>query len=226
MKLENYTEEQIRGALCALYHLTPEQLDTYFALVSQLNPWQNQWLKSMMDERHQDKQRICLLETMQAYDWGLGDKAFVSDVMPQLVLPRGDNPGWASFYIEERPDVQAPEFTLYARVDADLSEAVACKSSRAEAILAAMDLDRQRDPYRWRPLDETCPDQTMLLFACSDWAHTTELGKPVPVKTGYRNGREYRLWGASWKPTHWCYQPVGPQMRVEREVAEITDGAK
>ena len=172
-----------------------------------------------MDERHEDKKRIHMLETMRAYDWRLGDKAFICDEMPELVLPSGGIPGTVSFHIEEHPGAQATEFTLYTQNSDAVSEVVTRKSTRAEAITAAMELDRQRDPYRWRPLEETCPNQIHLLFACADWAHSTELGKPIPVKTGYRNGQEYRLWGASWKPTHWCYQPVGPQMQIKPVVA-------
>ena len=67
--------------------------------------------------------------------------------------------------------------------------------------------------YSWRDIESVPRDGTIVLLACTTWAHSTILGKPVPIKVGawdVENGRWWIL-GASWTPTHWMVIPDPPE---------------
>ncbi len=62
----------------------------------------------------------------------------------------------------------------------------------------------------WRPIESAPKDGTSLLLACTDWPHSTVLGKPIPVKVGGNIGKGWEIFGASWQPTHWMPLPAPP----------------
>lgn len=67
---------------------------------------------------------------------------------------------------------------------------------------------------------EPAPPNVTLIVACADWPHSTELGKPVPVKMGYLSAEgRWTVWGASWTPTHYKIAPRGRG----RHAASCTD---
>ena len=200
---QELSEEQLKQALGGYMHLTPGQVEVFAELLSTLPPWQTEFLTTLLDERAADKSRLTLLETMLGYYKNMGDK--VEGKHPEageVVLPGGYQ---VSSYTDE-----PGKFLVFKVVKGEQMVVAEHLSSEASAINVAYELDRNDDPYRWRPMSETCPTGMFLLFACSDWAHSVELNKPVPVKTGYRGEEGIRIFGASWRPTHWCYQPEAP----------------
>ena len=68
----------------------------------------------------------------------------------------------------------------------------------------------------WRPMDSAPKDRNLLL-ACDDFAQSIYLGKPVPMKVGgwHEDDGNWRVFGASWRPTHWRDLPEPPQVRAE-----------
>jgi len=81
---------------------------------------------------------------------------------------------------------------------------------RIEAALATAEQPSCGQDARdaWQPIETAPKDETLVLLACADWEHTTQLGKPVPIKVGaFADGRWW-IFGASWEPTHWC--PIRP----------------
>jgi hypothetical protein len=202
MKTE-LSEKQLKDAVGAMMYLSPTQVDVFSGLLSSLQPWQAEFLNTLLDDRAADKGRIKFLETILDSYQNLGDKVQDERVSAgTLTLPGG--------YLVAEHNSHRGQFLVLRMANDEAKPIVQHLSSEAAAISAAYDLDRKDDPYRWRLISETCPAETMLLFACADWAHSVELGKPVPVKTGYRGEDGLRIFGASWRPTHWCYQPEGP----------------
>ena len=67
----------------------------------------------------------------------------------------------------------------------------------------------------WIPVGDPAappPPDRELIVACADWPHSTELGKPVPVRIGvFGRGGSWTIWGASWTPTHYRIAPTGPR---------------
>lgn len=212
MSLNDYSNEQLEQAFCQHYRFTPAQLAIFVRLLPTLQPWETDWLKGLVDERAADKQQLAYLSLAQAYDWGLGSKGYRAPGVPSFVLPPG--------YTLTRQGETAVYAVTWKLTEGALKVELGSFASQQEAQAAIMAHDRQHDPYRWRPLAETCPDQTMLLFACADWAHAVELGRPVPVKTGFRNGADYTVFGSSWTPTHWCYQPPAPVVAPAKDSQE------
>ena len=63
-----------------------------------------------------------------------------------------------------------------------------------------------------RDLREPAPRGRELIVACVDWPHSTELGKPAPVRIGILGHDDrWAVWGADWTPTHYKLAPVGPR---------------
>lgn len=198
------SEKQIKAALGAAMHLSPTQVDVFAGLISSVQPWQSEFLAMLLDERAADKSRITFLETILDHHRNQGDKVQLEagQAFAPLNLPGG-------YQMGEHRDIPG-QYLVFRVVNEEPLTVVQHLSSEEAAIEAAYTLDKQNDAQRWRPMAETCPAQTMLLFACADWAHSVELGKPVPVQTGYRGLDGIRIFGANWRPTHWCYQPEGP----------------
>jgi hypothetical protein len=196
----NLSESQLKQALCAHFHISETQFDVFKQMLPTLQPWQVEFLNTLLEDRSKDKQDVALFRTMRAYDWNLGESSNSPQEPQAFKLPGGyiiapGSPGrFAVVRIKDGVATTNLEF-----------------DSKDDAIAAAYALDRKDDPYRWRTISETCPASEFLFFACQDWAHSVELGKPVPVKTGYRGEEGYKVLGASWHPTHWCYQPEAPK---------------
>lgn len=73
-----------------------------------------------------------------------------------------------------------------------------------EASLALWD---KRAPS-WQPI-ESAPKDRLLLLSRFDWPRA--LGVPAPVKVGGWREREWEIFGASWRPTHWMPIPKTPE---------------
>ena len=71
------------------------------------------------------------------------------------------------------------------------------------------------DIASWIAVDDAkapVPRGRELIVACADWPHSTELGKPVPVRIGILGpGGRWTVWGADWTPTHYKIAPTGPR---------------
>ena len=205
------TPEQIQDALCQALCLDVQQLKTYLELLPTVQPWQKDWLIKMTHERASEKREVQMLRSLLENNLGLGFE--VRTLAPtKLVLP----PGYVMQYYEARGKYMVHSFSGTRVMRGEVTD----WATEEEAIIAAYEHERVTDPYVWRPVSQTCPDQTLLFFACADWAHSVQLGKPVPTQSGYRNGSEYRIFGASWAPTHWCYQPAPPPVAMA-EAAEV-----
>jgi hypothetical protein len=197
---------QLRKALCSTMSLTADQLSVFEKMLTTLQPWEASFLTTLLDERARDKKDLEMMRLMRSFDWKLGEKA--GTLQTPFQLPGG-------YQVATHPEFldQFYVFRMLNGVEQIYLDDVA---DEADAIEAAYALDRKDDPYRWRPVTETCPSQSMLQFACANWAHSVSRGKPVPVKTGYRDGDTYTIFGASWLPTHWCYSPEPPAAVAEQ----------
>jgi hypothetical protein len=67
----------------------------------------------------------------------------------------------------------------------------------------------------WYEIAEVpAPKEQMLTLACATWP----TGQ-VPIKTGYLTEHgTWKIFGASWTPTHWMYQPDPPPLRYPASV--------
>jgi hypothetical protein len=206
------TEEQMRDALSKTLLLEPHRLNTILGLLPTLEPWQKELLTALINERAEGLRGVETYKSL--FENSLGMAYEVKTPAPTtLVLPLG----YVLNFYEAREGYMLHHGKNLSRVA--LGDVTSWATGK-DAILAAYEHDRLMDPLRWRPVSETCPDQTMLLFACADWEHSVQLGKPVPTHSGYRNSALYRIFGADWAPTHWCYQPAPPPV-VKAESHEI-----
>lgn len=194
------SDAQMKQAICAHFHITPSQFELFDKMLPTLQPWEVEFLNTLLEERSTDKKEVSLLRTMRAHDWNLGESSNENEPPLEFRQPGGYR--------------VTPTATGRFAVFRDGKLYADDLDSKDAAVAAAYALDRKNDPYRWRDISETCPASEFLLFACQDWAHSVELGKPVPVKTGYRGEEGYKVIGANWRPTHWCYQPEGPKVAV------------
>jgi hypothetical protein len=174
-----------------------------------LQPWEASFLTTLLDERAGDKKDLEMMRLMRSFDWKLGEKT--GTLQTPFRLP-------GEYQVATRPahPTYSDQFYVFRMLDGVEQIYLDGVADEVTAIEAAYALDRKDDPYRWRPVTETCPPQSMLQFACANWAHSVSNGKPVPVKTGYRDGDTYTVFGASWLPTHWCYSPEAPPAAIEQ----------
>ena len=60
----------------------------------------------------------------------------------------------------------------------------------------------------WIPVEAGAPpEDAMVLVTCADWEPSIQRGEPAPIKAGYFENGVAKIFGASWKPTHWCLMP-------------------
>lgn len=172
--------------------LSLDQLRTLLKLMEKSEPWEKTLVSKLMEERVESVNRIQRLEAMLSIYRELPTGAFEDELEQITALPE-------MFSIEE----QFGFFNLAHHVG-ELKSLCGVFNTRDDAIAQAVKMDKELRPGAWRPYSQTCPANEMLLFACADgtWTSSTP-----PVKTGYREGNAYKVFGASWKPTHWTYQP-------------------
>lgn len=51
------------------------------------------------------------------------------------------------------------------------------------------------------------PESSIMLVTNTAWPHSIQRGEPAPMKVGYLELGQWKLFGASWKPTHWRLPP-------------------
>lgn len=172
--------------------LSIDQLRALLKLMEKAEPWEKTLVSKLMEERVESVNRIQRLEAMLSIYRELPTGAFEDEQEQITGLPE-------MFSIEE----QFGFFNLAHHIG-ELKSRCGVFSTREDAIAQAVKMDKELRPGAWRPYSQTCPANEMLLFACADglWSSPTP-----PIKTGYREGNTYKVFGASWKPTHWTYQP-------------------
>jgi len=66
----------------------------------------------------------------------------------------------------------------------------------------------------WQPI-ETAPREQMVLVVDVNWPAALQRDQTPPIKVGYLDGSTgtWRIFGASWTPTHWKPVPKPPVVR-------------
>jgi len=95
------------------------------------------------------------------------------------------------------------------RAAADVWSALPKESAGIIAIARAILSERER--HQWQPID-TAPNQEMVLVCDVNWPASLQRDQPPPIKVGYLDASmgTWKIFGASWRPTHWQPLPSPP----------------
>lgn len=190
--LDSYLESASSGQD---FNLSADQLKGLSSLLARLHPWEEALVTKLFSERAELSARLKITQGLLNVYRDLPKEGFEDSQEQTTCIPAG--------YSIEHCFQPGGFFRLY-RQKQNFRESCGEFELYDEALNAALKHDRESNPYGWRAYSQTCPPNEMLLFTCTAGLPSKD---GFPVRTGYRDGNSYKIFGVNWKPTHWTYQP-------------------